>query len=139
MTFEEWFAKRKFRNFSVREFTGYFERALNSTPPRGKWGNMIATLRIVDDLRDHFGKPCTILSSYRSPAYNRKVGGVARSRHLEFDALDIRIKGVSARRVYELLKEWRRDGKFKGGLGLYVRSRFVHIDTRGRNATWRGN
>jgi uncharacterized protein YcbK (DUF882 family) len=82
--------------------------------------------------------PCQILSSYRSPAYNRTVGGAALSQHLQFNALDIAFAGVSANRVYERLLQWRREGRFVGGLGYYPSSGFVHIDTRGRNATWWG-
>ena len=96
------------------------------------------TLRIVDDLRESFGKPCRILSSYRSPDYNRAVGGAAASLHMGFRALDIAFDGVDAKRVYGRLVEWRKAGRFTGGLGLYPSSGFVHIDTRGTNATWEG-
>lgn len=97
------------------------------------------TLRIVDDRRESFGKPCTILRSYRSPDSNRRVGGAALSQHLQCNALDIAIKGVSAKRVYERLLQWRSEGRFTGGIGDYPSSGFVHIDTRGRNATWMGS
>lgn len=35
---------------------------------------------------------------------------------------------VSPRLVYELLLEWRKAGKFTGGLDLYRSSGFVHTD-----------
>ena len=140
--FTNWFEVQGFRHFGTREFTRYFEAerrgVRNSTPPRKLWKNVVPTLRVVDDLRESCGKPCRILSSYRSPAYNRRVGGVALSQHLQFNALDIAIKGVSAKRVYERLLQWRAEGRFTGGLGYYPSSGFVHIDTRGRNATWWG-
>ena len=140
--FTDWFISQGFRNFRAHEFTDYFEKARNgvknSPPPRKLWKKVVPTLRIVDDLRDSFGKPCTILSSYRSPDYNRKVGGATHSQHLGFTALDISIKGVSAKRVYERLLKWRQEGRFTGGLGYYPSTGFVHIDTRGRNATWWG-
>jgi len=31
-------------------------------------------------------------------------------------------------------KKMREEGLFRGGLGLY--KTFIHLDTRGRNATW---
>ncbi len=93
---------------------------------------------MVDELRASFGKPCRILSSYRSPDYNRALGGASLSQHLEFTALDIAFDGVSPKQVYDQLVQWRKAGKFTGGLGLYPSSGFVHIDTRGRNATWKG-
>lgn len=35
------------------------------------------------------GKPLRIVSGYRDPAHNRRVGGASRSRHLFGDAADI--------------------------------------------------
>jgi uncharacterized protein YcbK (DUF882 family) len=140
--FNEWFAAQGFRHFGAGEFTAYFARerkgVKNSPPPKRLWQNIVSTLRIVDELRAFFGKPCHILSSYRSPDYNRAVRGASLSQHLEFNALDIVFDGVSPRQVYERLLEWRKAGKFTGGLSLYSSSGFVHIDTRGSNASWRG-
>jgi uncharacterized protein YcbK (DUF882 family) len=141
-TFSEWFGKQGFRHFGAGEFTSYFAATRrgvkNSTPPQRLWKNLVPTLRIVDDLRESFGKPCRILSSYRSPGYNKTVGGAPLSQHKEFTALDIAFDGISPQRIYDRLIEWRKAGKFTGGLGIYPLSNFVHIDTRGRNATWKG-
>lgn len=140
--FTDWFNQQGFRHFSASEFTGYFfaqrKGVRNSIPPKALWKNLVPTLRIVDNLREHIGKPCRILSSYRSPDYNRTVGGAKFSQHLQFNALDITFDGVSAVRVHAILKMWRDQGKFIGGLGLYPSSGFVHIDTRSNNASWEG-
>jgi hypothetical protein len=142
-TFEEFFdnlkASSKIQHFSAVEFTSYFavhrRGVSNSTPPRELWGNIAKPLKVVDELRQFLGRPIVILSSYRSPAYNRAISGAAsKSRHLKFDALDIAVAGHSPAAVFKILKSWRAAGKFTGGLGLY-RS-FVHIDNRGTNATW---
>ena len=141
--FTTWFNAQKFRHFAASEFESYFvaqrKGVTNSVPPQRLWKNIVPTLRIVDDLRESFGKPCTILSSYRSSDYNKAVGGVGLSQHMEFRALDIAFDGVTSKQVYDRLIEWRKAGKFVGGLGLYPTSGFVHIDTRNSNATWRGN
>jgi len=140
--FTDWFNSQKFRHFGAGEFTSYFSAVRkgvsNCSPPKALWKNIVPTLRIVDELRASFGKPCQILSSYRSPDYNRTVGGVGLSQHTEFRALDIAFEGVSPHQVYDRLMEWRKAGKFTGGLGLYSSSGFAHIDTRGNNATWSG-
>ncbi len=137
-SFESWFAKKKFRHFTASEFTSYFRRTRNGVrnapPPVALRENIIPTLRIVDDLREHFGRPIVILSSYRSPAYNKAVGGASASIHMKFNALDIAVAGVSPSTVFKTLRTWRTCGRFTGGLGLY--ETFVHIDTRGYNATW---
>jgi uncharacterized protein YcbK (DUF882 family) len=140
--FADWFGSQKFRHFSASEFESYFvaqrRGVTNNTPPKRIWKNSVPALRIVDELRDSFGKPCRILSSYRSPDYNKAVGGASSSQHLEFTALDIAFDGISPQRVYDRLLEWAKAGKFTGGLGIYPTSGFVHIDTRGRNVTWSG-
>jgi uncharacterized protein YcbK (DUF882 family) len=121
-TFSGWFAAQGFRHFGADEFESYFvaqrKGVKNSQPPKRLWKNIVPTLRIVEELRESFGKPCRILSSYRSPDYNKTVGGAPLSQHKEFTALDITIDGIPARRVYERLIEWRKAGKFTGGLGL---------------------
>ena len=141
-TFTNWFNEQGFQHFGASEFTNYFAAqrsgVKNSQPPKRLWKNIVPTLRIVDELRESFGKPCRILSSYRSPDYNKAVGGAPLSQHKEFTALDIAFDGVNPQRVYDRLLTWRKSGKFTGGLGLYPSSGFVHIDTRGNNATWRG-
>ena len=142
-SFTDWFNAQGIRHFSAAEFTRYFAAqrngVKNSQPAQAIWKRILPTLRVVDELRASFGKPCRILSSYRSPAYNKAVGGDPLSLHLGFNALDIAFDGVSPRQVYDRLVEWRKAGKFTGGLGLYQSSGFVHIDTRGSNATWKGN
>ena len=138
-TFEGWFKRQKFEHFDAGEFTSYFatERrgVRNSEPPREMWQAIVPTLRVVDALRKHLGKPVVILSSYRSPAYNAPIEGAAKkSYHTRFMALDIAVSGYTPKQVHAVLRKWRSEGKFKGGLGLY--QSFVHIDTRGYNADW---
>jgi uncharacterized protein YcbK (DUF882 family) len=140
--FSDWFESQQFRHFDASEFESYFvaqrRGVTNSPPPKHLWKNIVPTLRIVDELRASFAKPCRLLSSYRSADYNKAVGGVPLSQHRTFAALDIAFDGVSPKQVYDRLLEWRRAGKFTGGLGLYPSAGFVHIDTRVTNATWSG-
>lgn len=136
-TFATWFDSQGFKNFSSGEFTSYFNRPRNSTPPASIWANIEPTLRIVDRLATQLGTKIQITSSYRSPTYNAGLKKAAKnSSHTRFMALDIQASGVSPSQVYNILKSWRNQGQFSGGLGLY--STFVHIDTRGSNAEWRG-
>lgn len=133
--FAEWFDAQGFKNFSSTQFTSYFNRPRNSTPPSSIWKNIVPTLRIVDKLQDSLGGNIRITSSYRSPAYNANIDGAAKSSfHTKFMALDIQVDGKSPSQVFNTLKSWRNQGMFSGGLGLY--SSFVHIDTRGYNSTW---
>ena len=44
---------------------------------------------VLQDVRDHFKVPVAINSAYRTPAYNRKVGGAPASQHIRGTAADI--------------------------------------------------
>jgi zinc D-Ala-D-Ala carboxypeptidase len=74
-------------------------------------------------LRDRLGKPLIVLSAYRSPEHNRKVGGAPRSKHMDGTAFDVAMTNhdpvafeAAARAVGFL------------GFGFYPRSGFIHID-----------
>ena len=75
-------------------------------------------------LEKKFGKKPIITSGYRSPAYNRRVRGAKRSKHMTCEAADIRIPGVSKWK----LAKYVRSMPGRGGVGTYCRSSFIHID-----------
>jgi len=88
-------------------------------------------------LRDHLGKPIRVISGYRSPKYNRKIGGARRSQHMLAKAADIKISGMTPAEVKAEIVALIKAGKMKsGGVGLY--RTFTHYDVRGRNARWYG-
>jgi lysozyme len=126
------------KHFAAKEF--FYRGAsdeklnLNTDPPAELWPNMERTAKVLDEARKRLGASIRITSAYRSPAYNKRIGGVSNSTHVRFNATDLVTD--SPAKLYLVLLDLRREGLFKGGLGLY-RS-FVHLDTRGVNATWRG-
>jgi len=85
-------------------------------------------LVLLSHIEDHFGgRPLEIVSGYRN---QRKKT----SNHYKGTATDIRIAGVSARKVREFSETLDRGGM---GIGLYPRSGFVHIDVRSSgSARW---
>ncbi len=88
-------------------------------------------------LREHLGRPIRVISGYRTPKYNRKIGGAARSQHMQAKAADIKITGLSSGEIKEAIEALIKDSKMmKGGVGLY--KTFTHYDVRGRNARWHG-
>ncbi len=97
---------------------------------------LIATLR---DAGRHFAaRRIDIVSGYRSPKYNlmlRKKGHeVAKdSQHTQGHAVDFRIPGVDVRD----LESWAV-GRRKGGVGLYLESKFIHVDV-GPFRRWNGS
>ncbi len=107
----------------------------NGIPPVHLWHRMPPVLIAAIELRTEFG-PTTANSAYRSPAYNLAVGGVGDSQHSQNCALDLRCATGTPREWAAFLRRRRSDGVFTGGIGTYIRQRFVHIDDRGTNADW---
>ena len=95
---------------------------------------------VLQCIREHFGKPVTITSGYRTAAHNATVGGAKSSQHLLGRAADIRVEDVSVEDVAayteSLMPDW-------GGVGRYPvkagrTTGWVHVDTRADKARWRG-
>lgn len=73
--------------------------------------------------------PITILSAYRSPAHNKKVGGARNSQHMQGRALDLRPpSGLTVKAFYERIKALSQSLPDLKGIGRY--STFVHVDIR---------
>jgi hypothetical protein len=104
---------------------------LNTDPPRSLWPSLLAVTRVADEARHRLGRPLRISSAYRSPAYNKAIGGASASIHMKGGALDL---SGSPATLHRILKEMRAEGLFRGGIGKY--KTFVHVDVRGRNADW---
>jgi uncharacterized protein YcbK (DUF882 family) len=78
-------------------------------------------LTMLSHVYDHFGqKPLQIVSGFRN---QRKES----SNHFKGRATDIRIAGVSPKKVQAFAQTLDRGGM---GIGIYPRSQFVHIDVR---------
>ncbi len=88
-------------------------------------------LEKLQKLRDLIGKPIIITSGYRTPEYNKKVGGVKNSYHLHGKAVDIKVNGISPR---ELSKYAEKVGF--NGIGIY--ENFIHLDIRPVKTIWYG-
>ena len=84
---------------------------------------------LLQNIREHFGKPVIINSAYRTEEHNENVGGAANSYHLYGKAADIQIKGVSP----EEIAQYAESLGVKG-IGLY--GTFVHVDTRTSKYYW---
>lgn len=96
---------------------------------------IIRTAEALEVLRAVWNVPITVISWYRTPAHNRKVDGAKNSRHLQGDAVDIVVAGISPKAVADKVDELQKSGALpRGGLGRYPT--FTHLDLRGRNARW---
>lgn len=102
--------------------------------------------RVVDAVqavRDYFGVPVSINSSYRTFEHNRRVGGSPQSQHLRGFALDFTFsdKNTLERTKSELAAQrgelWNRI-RMKGVTAVGIYDGFIHIDARERGGLQRG-
>ena len=125
-------------HFSGSEVTRLFRNlrsgVRNSPPPRSLWSNIVPMLVLLNNFRQGIGKSIVLYSTYRSPEYNRAVGGARKSQHLKNSAIDFASPHISPQAIYNRLLKIRTAQGFRGGLKKY--STFVHIDNRGINANW---
>lgn len=123
----------KSEEFACKDGTAYPEGWVD-----GRLKPLCETLEVI---RVELGVSVTILSGYRSPTYNKKIGGAKASQHMEGRAADITAKGVSAAQVHATVLKLYNDGKLPhiGGLGSYPG--FTHVDVRPgeRLARWSGS
>lgn len=78
----------------------------------------------------------TIISGYRSPAYNEGIDGAKKSQHMEATAVDFNVAGYEQKALFKEIYNAVKAGtlNFKG-LGLY--DGWVHADVReGELITW---
>ena len=96
-------------------------------------------VEVLQQVRDHFGKPVQINSAYRSPAYNISIGGSSHSQHCLGTAADICIKGIDPIRI-ALYVASLPYFKSHGGIGYYSRAQvtggFVYVDVREAPSRW---
>ena len=97
--------------------------------------NVQALADSLQALRDHLGEPIHINSGYRSPEWNKRVGGKPNSQHLLATAADITCKSKTPRQLAAIIEKLIAEKKMRqGGIGIYAG--FVHYDVRGRKARW---
>ena len=78
------------------------------------------------------GKLVTITSAYRTPPHNFREGGTTYSQHLYGKAADIKISGVTPKKVADYAETLLPEG----GIGIY--NTFTHIDVRPVKSRWQG-
>ena len=100
-------------------------------------GRVFELAQVFEDIRHLCGdKPITVISAYRTPEWNKRVGGARLSQHVQGRALDLKPpKGFTVLEFFRLIKANYKDFGIHG-IGLYPT--FVHIDIRPTNnlAAW---
>lgn len=117
--------KKLSTNFRVREFA-----CSDGSDPIFVSPKLVT---ILQKIRTHFGKAVIITSAYRTATHNKAVGGTTYSQHLYGMAADIKVSGVSPKKVAEYAEKVLPN---TGGIGIY--DTFTHIDVRAAKARWKG-
>ena len=118
-------SKKLSANFRVREFA-----CTDGSDPIFIDSDLV---NLLQKIRTHFGASVTITSAYRTPGRNKAVGGEIYSQHLYGKAADIKVKGVTPKKVAEYAEKLLPE---KGGIGTY--STFTHVDVRSAKSRWKG-
>ena len=111
------------KNFVSTEFDCHGSGCCSSTKVDDK------LVKYLQQIRDHFGKAVNINSGYRCKTHNASVGGASKSNHMDGEAADIRISGVTPIEV-------ARYAEYIGMKGIGVYSWGVHVDTRTSKYFW---
>ena len=117
--------KKLSTNFRVKEFA-----CTDGSDPIFVDSDLV---NVLQKIRSHFGQSVTITSAYRTPTKNKAVGGTTYSQHLYGRAADIKVKGVTPKKVAAYAETLLKN---KGGIGIY--STFCHIDVRTTKSRWNG-
>lgn len=85
-------------HFKLNEFTKSetaIRKRIDNTPGPNHTANLQKVCeKILEPVRNHFGKPVRINSGYRGPALNTAVGGSSKSQHCNGQAVDFEIDGL---------------------------------------------
>lgn len=106
-----------------------------SNIPEDVFNNILELADNMQLIRDYLNKPITVNSGYRSPSYNKSIGGASKSQHLLGKECDFTVSGLTPSAVASRLEELIKDSTIlQGGLGRY--DNFTHYDIRVIKARW---
>lgn len=95
-------------NFSLNELTQSetaLRKGLDNTPSEEIIANLkLLAEKVLQPVREHYGKGVKVNSGYRSPEVNASVGGSKTSDHCKGQAADIEIPGVANADLAEYIK-----------------------------------
>jgi uncharacterized protein YcbK (DUF882 family) len=131
-------------HFKLSEFATH-----DGTPvPADRVDDYLRLCRLVlEPMRERFGV-CSVVSGYRHPAYNRRIGGARQSVHMAGRGGGIAGVAADVRFARGSVHDWHRlaDALLTkhyapgGGLGYYPQpGGWVHVDTRAYRARWTGS
>lgn len=123
--------------------TDEFECHDGTDVPDELFPNLQRLIEVLDPIRIRWGMPLHVVSGYRTPAWNKRVGGALESTHMTCEGVDIRPSRVfDTKELHDLILHVYNGGELQllGGLGEY--KGWVHVDIKkaddGHLRRWRG-
>lgn len=107
------------KHFKKSEFTCKCGCGLNNIE--------LGLVKVLDEIREHFGQACIINSGTRCTKHNKNVGGATKSRHLNGKASDIVVSGVNGATLLEYTTQLKNQGKLRYTYRIN-NSNAVHVD-----------
>ena len=95
-------------NFTFEEMTLTNHRSLleqNRREAIGFTDELTATALMLQKIRNHFGAPVIVHSSFRCGKLNQTIGGSVRSQHMVGQAADFHVVGVDLTEVFEWIHQ----------------------------------
>ena len=120
--------KKKYKDFNgikyfkYEEFTCHCGCGYNTVD--------IRLVKILDDIRKHYGRAAIITSGVRCEKHNKEVGGVQGSWHTRRKAADFYINGISSKELNRYCSILRDQGLLR--YCYAIDSGAVHIDIGGK-------
>ena len=99
-------------HFALSEFTASQTATrwmLDNTPgPDASAAMKLLCRKVLEPVREHFGKPVRISSGFRSEAVNRALRGSRNSQHVLGEAADFEITGIDNLRICQWMERDRK-------------------------------
>ena len=102
-------------------------KCCSQLPPYAKENIEALVEKVLDPLRERYGKPIIVNSAFRCEKHNREVGGAANSQHMRGEAADIRPTTNFTNELVKLAKILVENGKFDQ---LILYPNFVHVSRK---------
>lgn len=82
-------------------------RGIDNTPPPAVKVKLETLInRLLDPVRERYGKPLHVSSGFRCPVLNKAVGGAADSQHMKGEAADLtRYDKTENRKLFEMIRD----------------------------------
>lgn len=118
------------RYFKAHELILQRQWGEHARPPRHFLPRILPAVLLADEIRDELRAPIRVSSGYRTPDYNRHVGGAPVSEHMAFRALDLQPHDPGLmEKMREIATTVVTGARARGwNVGLIHYDTFIHID-----------